>query len=74
MQAIQAKTPTYLRVPFMIAMRSSKLYECKTGSSEHMSSCCMEVMKGNKACGNDPSTFSTLSTRTNNDRTGTFTC
>ena len=64
---------TYLRTPFMIAVRSSRLYRCKTGSSEERYSCCMAVTKGRRECGKEASIIRTLSTSANKARTGTVT-
>jgi hypothetical protein len=57
----------YLRIPFMTEARSSKAYECRTGSSEQMNSCSAKITKDDVVGDNEPLTISTLSTRASNE-------
>lgn len=66
-------THAYLRTPFMIAVRSSRLYRCKIGSSEERYSCCIAVTKCLWEWGKEASIIRTLSTSANKARTGTVT-
>lgn len=66
-------TRAYLRTPFMTAVRSSRLYRCKIGSSEERYSCCIAVTKCLWEWGKEASIIRTLSTSANKARTGTVT-